>query len=104
MALQLPVLIQVPTFPIQGAILLGLGDIFLTGLMALQTSSRYGKRAGVVTAIATGFAFLLFEIALFTAQELVRFFPATVVVILGWLLGYGIVHKRKVKTQALHQQ
>lgn len=93
-ALELPVLIQVPTFPFEGAILLGLGDIFLTGLMALQLTFKYGKRAGVTAAISTGFAFLLFEIALFNL-EFAHFFPATIVVILGWLLGYGIVRKRK---------
>lgn len=93
-ALELPVLIKVPTFPFEGAILLGLGDIFLTGLMAIQLTLKYDKRAGVIAAISTGFAFLLFEIALFHL-EFARFFPATVVVILGWAAGYGIVRVKK---------
>jgi hypothetical protein len=91
--LRLPVFIQVPLFPIQhekfDAILLGLGDIFLTGLLAIQTMQKYDRKAGIISAIAIGFAFFVFEITLFYS-EFATFFPATLVVVLGWLLGLGI--------------
>ncbi len=90
-ALELPILIQVPTFPREGAIRLGLGDIFLTGLLAIQTSQKYGRRGGFVSALAVGFAFFVFEIAIFS-YEFAGYFPATLVVVGGWLLGL-VVHQ-----------
>jgi presenilin-like A22 family membrane protease len=88
-ALELPILIQVPTFPREGDIRLGLGDIFLTGLLAIQTSQRYGRRGGFVSALAVGFAFFIFEIAIFS-YKFMGYFPATLVVVGGWLLGLGV--------------
>jgi len=95
--LRLPVLIQVPTFPRQGAILLGLGDIFLTGLLAIQMTVKYGRKAGVISAISVGFAFFLFEIGILNF-EFAGFFPATIVVVFGWLAAFGIVYPKKLKT------
>lgn len=88
-ALRLPVLIQVPTFPREGAIGLGLGDIFLGGLLAIQTMQKYDRKAGIVSAVLLGFAFFIFEMFLFY-YEFARFFPATLVVVAGWLLGLGV--------------
>jgi presenilin-like A22 family membrane protease len=94
--LGLPVLIVVPTFPGKGFPLaligLGLGDIFLTGLLAIQLTLKYGKRAGIISAITTGVAFFFFEIALLNF-EFAEYFPATLIVILGWLAGYIIVRR-----------
>lgn len=87
--LRLPVLIQVPTFPRAGGIGLGLGDIFLGGLLSIQAMRKYGRKAGVVSAMFLGFAFFIFEILLFY-YEFARFFPATLVVVAGWLLGLGL--------------
>ncbi len=92
--LRLPVLIVLPTLPGSGfppsLIGLGLGDIFLTGLLAIQLTVKCGKRAGIISAITTGVAFFLFEIALLNFA-FARYFPATLIVILGWLAGYAIV-------------
>jgi presenilin-like A22 family membrane protease len=87
--LELPILIEVPTFPRGGAIRLGLGDIFLTGLLAIQTSQKYGRRGGFVSAVAVGLAFLVFEVAIFS-YEFIGYFPATLIVVGGWLLGLGV--------------
>ena len=86
--LQLPILIIVPTFPQVSQIGLGLGDIFLAALLAIQTMQKYDKKAGIISAITIGLAFSFFEIALFHYQ-FAQYFPATIVVISGWLLGIG---------------
>ncbi|UCE95819.1 MAG: hypothetical protein JSV51_08970 [Candidatus Bathyarchaeota archaeon] len=91
--LRLPVLLQVPTFPRQGGILLGLGDIFLAGLLAIQIELKYGRKAGAISAVLTGFAFFIFEIAILNF-EFAGFFPATLVVLFGWLAAFGIVYVR----------
>lgn len=86
---RLPVFIEVPAFPFQGSILLGLGDIFLAGLLAIQTGQRFSRKAGVICAVSIGFAFLLFEIAILN-YKFTHYFPATLVVVCGWLLGLGL--------------
>ena len=86
-ALQLPVMIVVPTFPSEGYILLGLGDIFLSGLLSIQSLQKYGRRFGFVSALAIALVFLLFETVLINSN--VGFFPATVFVVSGWLVALG---------------
>lgn len=87
--LRLPIMINVPTFPIAGWVGLGLGDILLAGLLGIQTVKKYGRRAGVASAVSIGFAFFLFEIIV-SYIEFADFFPATLVVVFGWLLGLGL--------------
>jgi hypothetical protein len=87
-ALQLPVMISVPTFPSEGYIMrLGLGDIFLSGLLSIQTMQKYGKKFGLVSVAFIAVVFLLFETVLINFN--VGFFPATVFVISGWLAALG---------------
>lgn len=97
--LQLPVAIQVTTFPIEGEVFLGLGDLFLAGLLSIQTSRKFNKRAGLISAISIGVAFFIFE-ALANYFNFRSFFPATIVVVCGWLLGFGIFYliKRRNST------
>ena len=87
--LRLPVLLVVPTYPAGHTIGLGLGDIFLAGLLAIQTASRRGQTAGLLTAATIGIATFLFEVALFST-EYAGFFPATVVVMAGWGAALGL--------------
>jgi presenilin-like A22 family membrane protease len=92
--LRLPVFIQLPIFPFRfqeggGYFLLGLGDLFLAGLLAIQVVQKYGRRAGIIAAASIGFAFFVFEVAVFHL-EYAAAFPATLVVVGGWLLGLGI--------------
>ena len=86
-ALKLPVMIIVPTFPSEGYIMLGLGDIFLSGLLSIQTMQKYGKKFGLVSVAFIAVVFLLFETVLINFN--VGFFPATVFVISGWLAALG---------------
>jgi len=84
--LKLPVLIMLPTYPAGMLIGLGLGDIFLAGLLAVQTAVKYDRKAGILVAGWISIAMLIFEIALFNIG-FAKFFPATVVVVAGWLMG-----------------
>lgn len=86
--LSLPVVIIVPTFPSQiGLIALGLGDIFLAGLLSIQTMQRYGRRFGLVSMISIAVVFMILETVLLNYS--VPFFPATVLVIGGWIIALG---------------
>jgi hypothetical protein len=110
--LRLPVFVQVPIFPFRFedgvSFLLGLGDLFLTGLLAIQVVQKYGRRAGTIAAASIGFAFFVFEVAVFHL-EYAAAFPATLVVVGGWLLGLGlqriILHPAKsLKEHRIGQQ
>jgi len=87
--LKLPVLLMLPTYPAGRLIGLGLGDIFLAGLLAVQTTLKKGQKAGILTAMTIGIAIFVFEVALFNTM-FVNFFPATIVVIAGWIASIGI--------------
>jgi len=89
MELRLPVLLMIPTYPNEGLVGLGLGDLFLAGLLAVQTALKRGQKAGLLIAVTIGLAMFIFEMALFNTTFF-RFFPATVVVIAGWIAGMGI--------------
>jgi len=87
--LLLPAMIVLPSFPLQGYfMLLGLGDIFLSGLLVIQSTQRYGKRWGFATIVAIGVVFFLLETVLMNSG--IEKFPATVLVIAGWLTALGI--------------
>ncbi len=89
--LGLPVAIILPAFPANTSIVLGLGDIFLAGLLTIQTGLREGGNIGVLTAISISIAMFVFEIVSLNT-DLFNFFPATIVVVLGWLVSIGITH------------
>jgi len=87
--LRLPVAIMLPIIPIivteQGMwwTILGLGDFFFTGLIAIQTMKKFGKGFAVSSVIAMSISFFIF-------QAVVRIygitaFPGTVMIICGWL-------------------
>jgi len=87
LALRFPVAVILPTFPSEGRILLGLGDIFLFGLLGIQLTQKYGRKSGLTsTALATG-VFLLLETILLNYYP--KAFPATVLIIGGWLIAVG---------------
>ena len=88
LSLSLPVFIVLPTFPAKGMMVLGLGDIFLSGLLSLQTVLRRGRKIGILTAATISIAMFVFEILLFNVVY-TGYFPATIVVISGWLVGIG---------------
>jgi hypothetical protein len=95
LALQLPVMIIVPTFPINvGFIALGLGDLFLSGLLSVQTTEKLGKKMGYLSAFFIAITFGIFEsIQLYYGFHAL---PATVFVVSGWLVSLGIPYVRKL--------
>jgi presenilin-like A22 family membrane protease len=86
--LQLPVALILPAYPAGGQIGLGLGDIVLSGLLAVQTASKYGRRTGILVAGTVGLAMFLFELASMNLVSF-RYFPATLIVLAGWGAGMG---------------
>jgi presenilin-like A22 family membrane protease len=82
-ALGLPVVVMIPMFPSDGRIVLGLGDIFLAGILAIQTVERYGLRTGLPSLGVSSLVFLVEEYALLNSG--IGFFPATIMVTAGWL-------------------
>ena len=90
MTLGLPAMISIPTFPSgfpEARIILGLGDVFLAGLLVTQTTRKFGKKFGYVTAAIMAAIFFVFEIVLL--NFLPGHFPATVMVVSGWLVAVG---------------
>lgn len=86
--LGLPVVIILPIFPSQiGFMALGLGDVFLSGLLSIQTTQKYGKRFGLVSMASIAVVFMILETMLLNYR--VPVFPATVLVIAGWLIALG---------------
>jgi len=82
-ALKLPLAIILPTFPSEGQIIIGLGDIFLAILLSLQTSQRLGRNLGSICALSISLMFLVLEAVQLNFK--LQFFPATVIVVVGWL-------------------
>lgn len=89
--LGLPVAIILPTFPAKTSIVLGLGDIFLAGLLTIQTGLKKGQNIGILTALSISVAMFVFEIISLNT-DFFNFFPATIVVIVGWIASIGIAH------------
>lgn len=87
--LKLPVAIALPIIPLivteQGMwwTMLGLGDFFFAGLLSIQIFKRDGKKTAILSAMAIAVAFFIFEIYSLNYQP--QPFPATLIIILGWL-------------------
>jgi len=87
--LRLPVAIVLPIIPLivteQGMwwTILGLGDFFFAGLLSIQIFKRAGKKTAILSAMAIAVAFFIFEIYSLNYQS--QPFPATLIIILGWL-------------------
>jgi len=92
-ALGLPVAIILPTFPSKGLTFLGLGDIFLFGLLSIQTTRKYGRNFGLASIVSITVVFLLLQTILLNTD--VESFPATVLVISGWLTALAARHLYK---------
>ncbi len=86
-ALGLPVAIILPTFPYESRIILGLGDVFLFGLLSIETTRKYGRKFGLASIVSITVVFWLLQTILLNTS--VKSFPATVLVISGWLISLG---------------
>ncbi len=91
--LGLPVAIILPAFPYEGWTLLGLGDVFLFGLLSIQTTRKYGRNFGLASIVSMTVVFLLLQTILLNTG--VESFPAAVLVISGWLTSLGVKHLYK---------
>lgn len=104
-SLKLPVMISVPTFPLQNFVVsLGLGDILLSSLLTIQTMRKYGRKFGYVSIAFIAGAFLIFGAFQIWYFELLKqsysveeaaaksAMPATVFIICGWLVALGARH------------
>ena len=89
--LKLPVLLMIPTYPSGLTVGLGMGDLFLAGLLSIHTAAKRGTKAGILTATTNSLAMFIFEAALLNTM-FARFFPATLVVIAGTIAGLGAMH------------
>ena len=89
LGLRMPIAIALPIIPLivteQGIwwTILGLGDFFFAGLLSIQTFKRYGKKTAILSAMAISVAFFIYEIYSLNYQP--QPFPATLIIILGWL-------------------
>ncbi len=89
--LELPAMIILPTFPAgfpEARIILGLGDVFLASLLVTQTTRKFGRKFGYVTAAIMSTIFFVFETVLL--NFLFGYFPATVMVVCGWSVAVGV--------------
>ncbi len=84
--LGLPAFIKLPMFPTMGVTNLGLGDIFLFGLLSIQTTRKYGKKTGLNSIIIMTIIYILLQTILLNYIPLNNGFPATVLVVSGWLI------------------
>ncbi|MEM1586055.1 MAG: hypothetical protein QXX99_03795 [Candidatus Bathyarchaeia archaeon] len=98
-SLYLPLVLLLPRLPsLRGFTVLGLGDIFLSGLLSTYVASRYNPKVGLLTAASISIVFLAFDIIVFNFVPSIRAFPATLLVLVGWLLGMGpYILKRREK-------
>jgi len=94
LALGLPVAIVLPSFPSEGWMILGLGDVFLVGLLSIQTTQKYGRKFAFASILSVTVVFLLLQTILLNCG--VKSFPATVLVISGWLTALGARHFYKL--------
>jgi len=84
LSLKLPVAVILPTFPsLVGTMILGLGDFFLTGLLAIQLCKKYDRKSAIISVITVAIAFFVFEV--YSLNYYPQPFPATLIVIAGWL-------------------
>ena len=87
-SLGLPVAIILPAFPSTGWMtILGLGDVFLVGLLSIQTAQKYGRKFAFASILSVTIVFFLLQTILLNYG--VQSFPATVLVISGWLTALG---------------
>jgi hypothetical protein len=96
--LRLPIAIFLPTFPSVGYAVLGLGDIFLSGILSIQAANKYGWKTGFLVIASISVSLFIFEVIIFNLELNLNGFPATIIVLLGCLLGLS-VHSLQIRIQ-----
>lgn len=83
--LRLPVALILPTYPSRKLAAIGVGDIFLSGLLSIQAASKYKRKFGLISAAAISLMLFIFEFLALNLPLKIAGFPATLIVLLGWL-------------------
>lgn len=83
--LGLPAFIKIPMFPDAGLTYLGLGDLFLFGLLSIQLARKCGRNFAFKSVIVMGIVYLVLHTVLLNYYPLTSGFPATVLVVICWL-------------------
>jgi len=84
LGLELPIAVILPTFPsLVGTMILGLGDFFLAGLLAIQLCKKHGRESAIISVVTIAIAFFIFEI--YSLNYYPQPFPASLIVTAGWL-------------------
>jgi len=96
LSLGLPIMVILPTIPLSEHLIgLGLGDFFLSGLLCIQTTKKYGKKRGVLSALSISLTFFAIQSILLTYAP--NAYPATVFIVAGWLIAFGIIYYSETK-------
>jgi hypothetical protein len=89
LSLALPIFIVLPVMPsMEFLMALGLGDLFLTGLLGIQTAKKFGRRFAMESILSIAIVFGVveaFTLTYYPHQAL----PATVMIFGGWLIAVG---------------
>lgn len=94
--LGLPIMVILPTIPLSEHFIgLGLGDFFLSGLLCIQTTKKYGKKAGVLSALSISLAFFVIQSILLTYAP--NAYPATLFIMAGWLVPFAFLYYSEAK-------
>ncbi|MEM2486494.1 MAG: hypothetical protein QXT06_05630 [Candidatus Bathyarchaeia archaeon] len=64
---------------------LGLGDLTLAGILTIQTLTKKGQKHAALTITSITATFLIFEILFDTFLYKLGVFPATTIIIIGWI-------------------
>ncbi len=95
--LHLPVALILPTYPSQKLMAIGIGDIFLSGLLSVQTALKYKRKVGLLSAAMISFTLFIFEFLVLNLPLKIAGFPATIIVLLGWFSTVGFFHVKNEK-------
>jgi hypothetical protein len=91
-SLALPIFIVLPILPsLEFLMALGLGDLFLTGLLGIQTVKKFGRRLAIESILSIAIVFGVveaFTLTYYPRQAL----PATVMIFGGWLIAIAAKH------------
>jgi len=99
--LRLPVALILPTYPSRKLAAIGVGDIFLSGLLSIQTASKYKRKFGLISAAAISLMLFIFEFLALNLPLKIAGFPATLIVLLGWFSAIGSsILKRKCEMKS----
>lgn len=96
LGLALPIFIVLPVVPsLQYLMALGLGDLFLTGLLGIQTEKKFGRRFAMESVLSMAIVFGIVEAITLTYYPH-QALPATVMIFSGWLIALSTSQKDKI--------